>query len=297
MKISTQTEHFAKVFGEEEAIRQLAQVGYDAYDFSMFDIDSDDCLINRRDYEKQANRLRRIAEESNIVCNQSHAPFPSYLLNNGKYNARIFPLLVRAMEITSLLGGKTVVIHPAVFPDHQIGKNSLCMETNIELYNSLLPYARDCDVKIAVENMFNWYQGDATASPATCSTAQEFNAYLDALDELDPDYFVACLDIGHSEMENTGGESAAEMIRALGHDRLKALHIHDNDLVHDLHTLPFTRKINWDEVMTALKEIQYDGDFTFEADNFLKSFPDELVVHASRLMLEVGRYLVKKYEL
>lgn len=294
MKVSTQTEHFARIFGEENGIRKLAEVGYDAYDFSMFDIDSDDSLINSRDYEKQALKLRRIAEENNIVCNQSHAPFPSYLKDNQEYNTRIFSLLVRAMEITSLLGGKIVVIHPAVFPDHKMGENPLCMETNMELYNSLLPYAKDCDVKIAVENMFNWYSGDATASPATCSSAEEFNAYLDALD---PDYFVACLDIGHSEMENTGGGSAAEMIRALGHSRLKALHIHDNDLVHDLHTLPFTQKINWEEVMTALKEIQYDGEFTFEADNFLRQFPEELVVHASRLMLEVGRCLIEKYEL
>jgi sugar phosphate isomerase/epimerase len=85
------------------------------------------------------------------------------------------------------------------------------------------------------------------------------------------------------------------MIRALGHKRLKALHIHDNDLIHDSHTLPFTQKIHWEDVMTALKEIQYDGVFTFEADNFLKQFPRELIVPASRLMLEVGRYLRKLY--
>lgn len=297
MKISTQTEHFAKIFGYEKGICKLAEIGYDAYDFSMFDIDLDNSLINCRDYEKQALKLRRISGENNIVCNQSHAPFPSYLQDNKEYNIRIFSLLVRAIEITSLLGGRMVVIHPAVFPNHKMGENSLCMETNMELYNSLLPYAKECNVKIAVENMFNWYKGDVTASPATCSYAEEFNAYLDALDALDPDSFVACLDIGHSEMENTGGVSAAEMIKALGHDRLKSLHIHDNDLVHDLHTLPFTQKINWEEVMTALKEIQYDGEFTFEADYFLKSFPEELVVNASRLMLEVGRYLIEKYKL
>ncbi len=294
LKISTQTDHFGRLFGEEEAIRRLAEIGYDAYDFSMFDIDSDDRLINCSDYEKRALRLQRIAEENNIFCNQSHAPFPSYRLDDEEYNKRIFPLIVRAIEITSLLGGKMVVIHPAVFPDHKIGENPACMEKNMELLNSFLTYAKDCNVKIAVENMFNWYKGDDTASPASCSFAEEFNAYLDALD---PNYFVACLDIGHSEMKNTGGESAAKMIRALGHDRLKSLHVHDNDLIHDLHTLPLTEKINWEEVMAALKEIQYDGEFTFEADNFLKPFPNELVVHASRLMLEVGRYLVAKYDL
>jgi len=142
--------------------------------------------------------------------------------------------------------------------------------------------------------MFHWYKGDLTASPATCSDPEEFSRYIDALNS---DYFVACLDIGHSAMQNTGGNSPDEMIRGLGSKRLKALHIHDNNLINDLHTMPFAGKINWDNVMRALKDIQYDGDFTFEADTFLEQFPNELAEHASRLMLEVGRYFVKKYEL
>ena len=108
----------------------LAEIGYDAYDFSMYTMHSDDCLLNRRDYEKQALRLRRISEENNIACNQSHAPFPTYLKGNEEYNNRVFSLLVRAIEITSLLGGEIVVIHPAIFPNHKIGENPLCMETN-----------------------------------------------------------------------------------------------------------------------------------------------------------------------
>lgn len=294
MKISTQTSFFAKMFGEEDAIRKLAEIGYDAYDFSMFNLDNENCLINRKDYESYAGRLRQIGEDNGIVCNQSHAPFPSYLPNDEEYNSRLFPLLVRAIEATSLLGGEIVIIHPAIFPIKKADDVSACMEKNMELYNSLLPYARDCNVKIALENMYNWYQGDSTSSPAPCYSAEEFNAYLD---KLDPNHFVACLDLGHSEMKGSGEGSAAEIIRALGHDKLKALHIHDNDLIHDSHTLPFTEKMDWDRIMTALKEINYDGEFTFEADCFLMQFPKELVVHASRLMLEVGKYFVKKYEL
>ncbi|MDD4680149.1 MAG: sugar phosphate isomerase/epimerase [Clostridia bacterium] len=294
MRISTQTDHFARIYGEENAIRKLAEIGYDCYDFSMFEIGKENHPIGSKDFMSYVQTLRQAADESGISCNQSHAPFPSYLEGNEDYNKRMFPLLVRSIEVTGLLGGYAVIIHPAVFSGHKIGGSSLCWDINMELYNSLLPYAKSNKVKIAVENMFNWYEGDTTASPATCSSAEEFVRYMDALN---PDYFVACLDIGHSGMENTGGNSATEMIRALGGKSLKTLHIHDNDLIHDLHTLPFTQKVNWDETMKALKEIEYDGDFTFEADNFLAQFPNELAVHASRLMLETGRYLVKKYEL
>ena len=58
MKISTQTDHLARLFGEEEAIRILAEVGFDAYDFSMFDTESDEYLLNRRDYEKEALKIK-----------------------------------------------------------------------------------------------------------------------------------------------------------------------------------------------------------------------------------------------
>jgi L-ribulose-5-phosphate 3-epimerase len=294
MKISTLTNHLAKIYGEEEAIRKLAEIGYDCYDFSMFHIGDEDHPINSNSFESYVQNLRKAADESGIVCNQSHAPFPSYLHGEEEYNERMFSLLVRSIEVTGLLGGKIVIIHPAVFPGHKIVGDSLCWDTNMELYNALLPHAKKANVKIALENMFNWYEGDSTASPATCSSPGEFVKYMDALD---PEYFVACVDIGHSAMANTGGESPGKMIRALGGKRVKALHVHDNDLVRDVHTLPFTRKIDWDEVMTALKDIGYDGELTFEADTFLSQFPDELAVHASRLMLEVGRYFVSKYNL
>ncbi|HZJ57919.1 MAG TPA: sugar phosphate isomerase/epimerase family protein [Clostridia bacterium] len=294
MKISTLTSHLAKVYGEENAIRKLARIGYDCYDFSMFGIGEEGHPINSNSFESYVQKLRKAADDSGIECNQSHAPFPSYLHDDKEYNKRMFPLLVRAIEVTGLLGGEIVIVHPAVFPGHKIGGDSLCWDTNMELYHALLPHAKKSNVKIALENMFNWYEGASTASPATCSSPEEFVKYMDALD---PEYFVACVDIGHSAMENAGGRSPAEMIRALGGKRLKALHVHDNDLVRDVHTLPFNQKIDWDEVMTALRDIGYDGELTFEADAFLSQFPNELAVHASRLMLEVGRYFVDKYEL
>ena len=236
-----------------------------------------------------AKELRRTADEAGIVCNQSHAPFPSFIPGDSEFNERMFPLLVRAIEVTGILGGTNVIIHPAIYPDYGEGHDSRCWETNMKLYQDLLPYAKKYHVKIALENMFNWDGESDRALPATCSMPQDFVKYLDALD---PEYFIACLDIGHAAMQKRKNNTPADMIRALGHDRLHALHVHDNDKIHDLHNLPFTQKIEWNEVMTALREIDYDGVFTFEADSFLKQLPDELVCDGSGFMLKVGKYLV-----
>jgi len=63
-----------------------------------------------------------------------------------------------------------------------------------------------------------------------------------------------------------------------------------------LHTLPFLSKIEWKEVCKALAEIGYDDEFTYEADNVLKGFPNELLADVLSLMHSTGRYLVKSIE-
>lgn len=64
------------------------------------------------------------------------------------------------------------------------------------------------------------------------------------------------------------------MIHSLGSRRLQALHIHDNCFDKDIHTLPFLGKIPFPDVMKALHNIDYKGDLTFEADNFIKNLPN-----------------------
>lgn len=69
---------------------------------------------------------------------------------------------------------------------------------------------------------------------------------------MNDDFLVACLDIGHAEMKGSGF-GAVKMIRALG-THLAALHIHDNDRLHDSHQIPFSMGIDYEAVVRALKE-------------------------------------------
>ena len=84
------------------------------------------------------------------------------------------------------------------------------------------------------------------------------------------EYFTACLDIGHAEMRGVH-TSAVEMIKALG-PRLGALHVHDNDLHHDSHQIPFSMQIDFDAMVKALREVDYKGDMTLECDCYLHYF-------------------------
>lgn len=260
MKASTEIWSSASVLGEEKAIELIAKAGFDAWDFSMFEMARIDWRtytvidnphpLNGNDYVAFAKGLRKIGEDNGIHCNQSHAPFPSLVPGVKDY-------LKRAIECTAIAGGKICIIHP---------DNNQSAEQNAELYFELLPFAKEHDVKIATENMWNWKENAPTACSAACSHHDDFVKHIKAVN--DP-YFVACLDIGHAEMAGLD-TSAEKMIYALG-ESLQALHIHDNDKLGDSHQIPFSMKIDWSSVASALNGAGYKGYLTLEADRYIGS--------------------------
>ncbi len=266
MKTSTQIEFGSVLVGEERTVELIAKAGFDAWDFSMFsmcryDWSSGKLLENDHplagsDYLAFARRLKQIGLDNGIVCNQSHAPFPSSVPQIRDY-------FKRAVECTAEAGGKICVIHP---------DNNKSSEENAEMYRELMPFAHQYGVKIATENMWNWDGAKNESCFAACATSESFVEHVDAVN--DP-FLVACLDLGHAEMRGSGS-GAVNMIKALG-PRLQALHIHDNDRWHDSHQIPFSMDIDFAEIVKALKEIGYGGYFTLEADNYLKAFTAENV--------------------
>lgn len=278
MKLSTEIRSIARFVGEEEAIRLLAAAGFEAWDFSMFSMATYDYATGKilpgdhplqgDDYRAFAKRLREVGEECGISCNQSHAPFPTYCPEMMQY-------LFRSIECTAIAGGKVCVIHP---------NNLVGVEENAEMYQKLLPFAKECGVKIATENVFRWSRDLDEAIPAACSHHEDFVKYLEWMN--DPD-FVACLDIGHAELASLS-TSACEMIRALGPDRLACLHVHDNDKRHDSHLLPFSMQIDWDPIATALAEIGYRGDITLECGNYPKRFTADRAAECAKDMAEAA---------
>ncbi len=285
MKISTEIDSASALVGEHKAVELIAKAGFDAWDFSMFKMAKynyqEKCLMPNdhplasANYLKFARELKKIGEDNGIHCNQSHAPFPSYSPDVRSY-------LKRAIECTAEAGGKICIIHP---------QNSGSLQENTEMYLELLPFAKECGVKIATENMFNWNRDEDRCCDAACSTPQSFNAMLDTIND---DDFVACLDIGHAELSGSG-TCAPEMIRALG-PRLKALHIHDVDKRYDTHQMPFTMLVDFEAVAKALKEVGYDGYLTLEAVTYLSSYREKTVPEGLKKLAESVRRIDKMIE-
>ena len=84
-----------------------------------------------------------------------------------------------------------------------------------------------------------------------------------------------------------------------GNDLIVGLHIQDSDYLHDNHTTPFFQYLNWENIMKALSDIGYKGDFTYEDVNVRRFFPQELTKNTLKYRATVARYLIdifNKYE-
>ena len=285
MKISTEINTSARIVGEEKAVEYVAKAGFDAWDFSMFNICDRDWEnltasfnshpISGLNYLAHARKLKQIGLDNGIICNQSHAPFPMRL--DG-----IMPFVKRAIECTAEAGGEICVVHP---------DNRKSAEENAEMFFELLEFSKDMGIKLATENMWNWDKEEDHALPAACSGPEDFCKHIDLVGS---ERLVACLDLGHAEMKGLG-TSAVEMIKALG-PRLQALHIHDNDKWHDSHQIPFSMDMDFDAIVKALKEINYSGYFTLEADRYLEGRTEENVFEGVKNMAAATRRLADMFE-
>lgn len=289
MLLSTQTAALASRFGDEEAVRRLADAGYDCLDYSMFQMSSDACPLNGDGYLEIAHHLRETADAAGIRFNQSHCPFTFKWEEEGLYERVIFPRHIRAMEISSILGVKTMIVHPIHHMAYK-GAEQYVHDINMDFYRSLLPYCEKYGVNVALENMWQRERKRKCISDDACSRAEQFAAWLD---ELNDPRLVACLDLGHCGLV---GEEPQDAIRILGGKRLQALHVHDNDYTADQHTLPFLGRMDWTAITTALRDIHYAGELTFEADAFLKYYPNDEVGMAVKFMVQTGRRLIEMIE-
>ena len=274
MYISTEIASLRKFYSSyEERLSVLKDAGFDAYDFSMFRVAT--CpWLGESDYAEKAESLREFADGIGMACNQTHAPFPLVIADNKEETEKRFCEIVKSLEISGILGAKLCVVHPW---------NYYSPEENAKIYNRLEPFAKKFGVCVALENMWNWDKNNDRALPAACSDGKSFNAHLDLLDG---NVFCALVDIGHAEMSGLN-TSAADMIKEIG-GRVKGIHLHDNDLHRDSHLLQFTSKIDYKPIIDALKEINYGGDITLEADAFLPKLPKEAVPEGLKLMAKIA---------
>lgn len=291
MELSVNASPLFGRYGIEKSIELYRDAGFTAIDFALFSMISDDNIFCGDGWIEEAERIRKTADSLGMKINQTHAPFSFSLPqwnDEDFYNGVAYKRVCRSIMISGILGAKIAVVHPVhhfVYHNHE----EEIFEKNMKYYKSLIPICREYNVKVGVENM---WQNDPIRKFTTfdvCGTKEEFIRYIDTLDS---EYMVACLDVGHVGLPQQDDE-AWDFVRALGHDRLQSLHIHDNDYRGDQHLMPYFGKLDWNELTKALGEIDYAGDFTYEVKCLASpTMDDEFVPTALKYMCDVGKHLV-----
>ncbi len=290
MLISTQTGVAVGRLGFEQGVLMLKNAGYDCLDLSLFEMIRDDSAYIAGDWRKTVEERKAYCDANGIIFNQSHAPFSFAWADENIRENIAHPRVLQSLEISAMMGVKIVVVHPLHWMQY-LGHEDEINELNIKYYKSLAPIAKDLGIKIALENMWQREAKRKCICTDVAGFAKDHAALIDAIDS---EYVVACLDVGHCSLV---GEEAEDTIRILGHDRLKSVHLHDNDYQGDRHTIPGLGQMNWDNIMKAFDDIKYDGEFTYEADAFLKGFSTDYLPKACEFMVQTARYLVAKTSL
>ena len=304
MKISVQTGGLIDELGVENCYKTIAESGFEAIDWSLDHalrptlINAGNCegnCIFERDMEEildfYSEELFHI-RKNNLKITQAHAPFPAYVIDKPWVLDYMIKIYKKMILFCHKVGCKNLVIHNFTAPrNSDYGLADEAMAINDKLYTSLIPELLECDVVVCLENLF--CGGGATTFAGIGSEPEEAVKIIDGYNAIaGKECFGYCLDTGHMNLLR---QDPRRVIPILG-NRIKALHIHDNAGELDQHKAPYTGTVDWKAFYTALKDIGYSGDLSFETFKQVRLGKDaeELVVHWLRLIFIIGDHFRRK---
>lgn len=283
MKLSLELYALTEKFGDCKAMELAKEAGFDAIDYSYYkNTDTEDVLGN--DYKEYAEKLKMHMDKLGIVCNQAHAPFSLKYGCDFDISEQEYLKVVRAIESAAILGAENIIVHSLTVP-----KDVDFEEYNIRYYKSLIPYCEKFGIHISVENLFA-FDSKRQHLIGKIGSPNELNRIVE---KINSQWVNACVDLGHAALT---GYEPEDFIEKMNPKILKALHVQDNDYVADRHVIPYAGELNWNAIMTSLKNIGYDGDLTFEIFKYLYKFPDDLIPEVLSFAASIGRYLISIFE-
>lgn len=251
--------------------------------------------LARDDWEAWVDEVGELAARLGVSFTQSHLPFDSNLYRNDvkpplsdEYRTWFREATRRAILTSGRLGVKWMVAHGQTATIEDEMNLDANIRANLDFFGWQLELAKSLGSGIALENMAEFNHA---------KTKRRFTALVEeqiaVIDTINDPAFGGAWDFGHAELVY---RDQIPPLRKLGH-RLKATHVQENDKAHDNHYIPFVRGTTpWEQIMPLLKEIGYEGDFTYEVHGFMNGVPDAMRPRAAKFAYAVGMYCMKLYD-
>ena len=194
---------------------------------------------NRFDYRntQQVSEIVTECKNQGVSIVSFHGPDFSYNSSDEKIRQASIKEAILAAEVAEQMGASIMVCHFGT--DYQSEKS--VTELLIKLENS--------NLKLANEN------------------GLEIQSYIQLADRIDSKYFGIVIDVGHlKDPDGTNpftdpGRAAQPIIKSGS----RLLHLHLHDFLDRDHFAPIGGFIQWNQLLTALRKINYKGLFMFEA--------------------------------
>lgn len=263
----------------EESFRLCAEAGFRTIDFSP---SLDEA------WEANVNEALRAAEKLGLELEQSHAPFNFY----KKLPLDAFAVLLdRSVQAAIRMNIRYLVFHMDEYHAPSIEKYDpkAALES---AYEALAPHFEKAlagGVHVALETIFE--DRITQGKEGRCHFGGTFDELQASLAKFDHPNVGCCWDFGHASI--AFGQEQFDMMRRLG-KKIICTHTQDNYYNKDLHVMPFTGNLPWEELMRTLKEIGYENSLTFEF--VYGRFPDRLVPGFLKQAYDTGLVLADMFE-
>lgn len=295
------------VIYDDEPLRgfeMLKKAGFNCVDFSL-----NSYLTNKSLYKQELNTFfdqtegalerffaphKSAAESAGIMIHQMHMPYPNYVPGGSReMNDYLWNVVApKSMEICAFLNCPYMVVHGLKLA-RNLGSEEAEWRQTERFLDRIAPIAKELGITICIENLYTSIGGHIIEGP--CCDAVKAAERIDRINaRYQEEVLGFCFDTGHA---NLVGLDFEEFITILG-DRLKVLHIHDNDGVGDLHQIPFTftktrenkASTDWEGFVRGLKQIGFDRVLNFETAPVLEAFPQEMKEEALSFIAKIGGY-------
>lgn len=236
------------------------------------------------DWAEKARKDKEILDAAGLIVEQTHAPFNRY----GQHPEELFGTYFKNLfEASKILDAKYVVVHADEYRtvDHYDEQ-----EAEDFAYEFLAPhvdYAKKNGMTVAIENVFEDSIRRCPQFDGKSRFGSRIHELKGIIERFNDPSVRCCWDFGHASCA-FGPDGMLEPMKEIG-KYLVCTHVHDNYYEKDLHLLPFLGSVNWEAHMQALKEMNYQGKFSFEL--VYGSYPDALLGKWLKHVHEIGEYL------
>jgi len=171
-------------------------------------------------------------------------------------------LVKNRIDFTARLGGDAIVMHvypPSQDPEYADLHGTLMSQLRKTL-DEVQSFALERGVVIAIENLID-FAGVRVDAVAMADAVDNAELIQDLFADYPPDFLGFCYDSGHGHL---GYDRMSRFISQM--DRLKVLHLNENDGNGDDHRLLFQDTIDWDKLATLIAGSPYTKPLSFEVN-------------------------------